>query len=50
MSYLKYEDIIEIKNNVRLLSIKEIDDVSHYSFNSHIKEYDFFFEYCREIL
>lgn len=42
MSYLKYEDIIDIKDNVRLLSIKEIDDVSHYSFDSHIKEYDEF--------
>lgn len=42
MSYLNKKDIIEIKDNVRLLSIKEIDDVSHYLFDSHIKEYDDF--------
>lgn len=42
MSYLKDEDIIEIQNNVRLLSIKEIDDISHYSFDSHIQEYNDF--------
>ena len=39
MSYLKDEDIIDIQNNVRLLSIKEIDDISHYSFDSNIEEY-----------
>lgn len=44
MSYLKDEDIIDIQNNVRLLSIKEIDDVSHYSFDSHIKEYNKFLD------
>ena len=44
MSYLKYEDIMDIQSNVRLLSIKEVDDVSHYSFNSHIEEYDKFLE------
>ena len=44
MSYLKYEDFMDIQNNVRLLSIKEVDDVSHYSFNSHIEEYDKFLE------
>ena len=38
MSYLKDEDIIDIQNNVRLLSIKELDDISHYSFDSHIEE------------
>lgn len=44
MSYLKEEDIIEIQNNVRLLSIKEMDVISHYSFDSHIKEYNDFLE------
>lgn len=42
MSYLTENEIIKIQNNVRLLSIKEIDDVSHYSFNSHIEEYNDF--------
>ena len=42
MSYLKDEDIIDIQNNVRLLSIKELDDISHYSFDSHIEEYNDF--------
>ena len=39
MSYLNHEEIINIQNNVKLLSIKEVDDVSHYLFDSHIKEY-----------
>lgn len=38
------KDIIEIQNNVRLLSIKEVKDASHYSFDSHIKEYNDFLE------
>jgi len=42
MSYLKSNDIIDIQNSVRLLSIKEVDDISHYSFDSHIKEYNDF--------
>lgn len=42
MSYLVENEIIEIQNNVRLLSIKEIDDVSHYLFDSHIAEYNDF--------
>lgn len=42
MSYLSEQDIIDIKDNVRLLSIKEIDDISHYSFDSHIEEYNNF--------
>lgn len=44
MSYLEYEDIMDIQNNVRLLSIKEVDNVSHYLFDSHIKEYNDFLE------
>lgn len=42
MSYLNESDIIEIQNNVRLLSINEIDDISHYLFDSHIAEYNEF--------
>lgn len=42
MSYLAESGIIEIKDDVRLLSINEIDDVSHYSFDSHIAEYNEF--------
>ena len=44
MSYLTENDIMEMKDNVRLLSIKEIDDISHYSFDSHIEEYNNFLE------
>lgn len=36
MSYLSEQDIMEIRDNVRLLSIREIDDISHYSFDSYI--------------
>lgn len=42
MNYLTESDIKEISNNVRLLSIDEIDDISHYSFDSHIAEYNDF--------
>lgn len=42
MSYLKDEDIIAINENVRLLSIEDVDDISHYSFDSHIEEYNDF--------
>lgn len=42
MSYLTENDIIKIQNNVRLLSINEVDDVSHYLFDSHIDEYNNF--------
>lgn len=42
MSYLTEKDILEIENNVRLLSIKDIDDVSHYLFDAHIEEYNDF--------
>lgn len=40
MSYLNENDIMEIQDNVRLLSIKDIDDISHYLFDSHIEEYN----------
>lgn len=42
MSYLNESDIMEIQDNVRLLSIKDIDDISHYLFDSHIEEYNAF--------
>lgn len=42
MSYLKPSDINEIADSVRLLSIKQVDDVSHYSFDSKIEEYNEF--------
>ena len=42
MSYLTESDITKIQNNVRLLSINEVDDVSHYLFDSHIAEYNDF--------
>ncbi|EOS21953.1 hypothetical protein C806_04094 [Lachnospiraceae bacterium 3-1] len=42
MSYLTESDIVEIQNDVRLLSINEVDDVSHYLFDSHIAEYNGF--------
>ncbi len=42
MSYLNEQDIIAIQDDVRLLSIKEIDDISHYSFDSGIREYNDF--------
>lgn len=42
MSYLKEQDIIEIADHVRLLSIEEIGNVSHYLFDSHIEEYNVF--------
>lgn len=44
MSYLTESDIIEIQNSVRLLSIKEVDTISHYLFNSHIDEYNEFLQ------
>lgn len=42
MSYLTENEIMKIQNNVRLLSIKEVDDISHYLFDSHIEEYNEF--------
>lgn len=42
MSYLSEDDIVDIQNNVELLSIKEVGNVSHYFFDSHIAEYNDF--------
>lgn len=48
MSYLNESDIIEIQNSVRLLSINEIDDISHYLFDSHIAEYNEFLKIAQK--
>lgn len=42
MSYLSESEIKELQNDVRLLSLKEIDNISHYLFDSHIDEYNDF--------
>lgn len=42
MSYLTESGIIAIQNDARLLSIHEIDDISRYSFDSHVAEYNEF--------
>ena len=42
MSYLTDEQILNIKSNVSLLSIKDVDNISHYSFDSEIEEYNDF--------
>ncbi len=42
MSYLSEQDIINIQENVRLVSIKDIEDVSHFLFDSGIEEYNDF--------
>lgn len=44
MSYLTEDEILKIQNNVRLLSIKEVDDVSRYFFDSKINEYNNFLQ------
>jgi hypothetical protein len=42
MEYLSDEEFMSIQDNVRLISIKDIDDISHYLFDSHIQEYNEF--------
>ncbi len=42
MSYLTDGEIRDIGNNVRLVSIKNVHQLSHYSFDSHIQEYNDF--------
>ena len=44
MSYLTDEQILNIKSNVSLLSIKDVDKISQHSFNSQIEEYNDFLE------
>ena len=48
MSYLTENEILEIEGNVRLLSINEIVDISHYSFDSHIEEYNIMAQLSRQ--
>lgn len=47
MSYLTDEQFIEMSNDVRLLSINDIDDISHYSFDSDIQEYNDFLKIAK---
>lgn len=47
MSYLTEEEILSIQDNVRLLSISDVDDVSHFSFDSEIKEYNDFLKFAK---
>ena len=47
MSYLSETEIADIQKNVRLLSIKEIGDVSQYPFNSSIEEYNDFLKIAK---
>lgn len=44
MSYLTNEKITAIKSDVRLFSIDEVEDVSHFSFDSEIEEYNAFLQ------
>lgn len=48
MEYLSDEEFMNIQDNVRLISIKDIDDVSHYLFDSHIQEYNEFLNIANE--
>ena len=47
MSYLTENEILKIQNDVRLLSIKEIEEVSHYFFDSGIEEYNDFLKIAK---
>ena len=38
MGYLSDNEMIEIKKNVRLVSIDNIDDISHFVFDSGVEE------------
>lgn len=42
MNYLSDDEFMTIQDNVRLLSIKGVDDISHYLFDSGIEEYNDF--------
>lgn len=42
MNYLRPQEAYDIANEVELLSIKYVDDISSFSFDSHIKEYNEF--------
>ena len=42
MNYLTEDEVMDIQNTVRLLSIDDIADVSQYLFNANIVEYNDF--------
>lgn len=42
MNYLKEKDLLDIEQNVRLFSVDEIEDISHYLFDCKIEEYNEF--------
>lgn len=45
MNYLNSKEINDIKNTVKLISIEDIDNISHYTFDCDIQEYnDFLYE------
>lgn len=48
MSYLSDDEFMTIQDNVRLLSIKDVDDISHYLFDSGIEEYNDFLKIANE--
>lgn len=50
MNYLSDDEFMTIQDNVRLLSIKGVDDISHYLFDSGIEEYNDFFKILGIIL
>ena len=45
MNYLSDDEFMTIQDNVRLLSIKEVDDISHYLLDSGIEEYNDFLKF-----
>lgn len=48
MSYLTLKEIEEIKSDVSLLSIDDIESISEYSFDSKIEEYNNFLEIAKK--
>lgn len=47
MTYLTDEQIAKIENGVRLLPINDVGDISHYLFDSKIKEYNDFLKIAK---
>ena len=47
MNYLTDDEVMDIQNTVRLLSINDIDDISQYSFNANIEEYNDFLKIAK---
>lgn len=48
VSYLTLEEYEIINKDVKLISIKEVDDISKYSFDSKIAEYNSFLDIAKE--